>query len=96
MTGSKMDSSEQILEIMQRAETLPKKQPFRPQQMGRAVGGKVSAGGVGAGLGATWQSSGLSEAGKPIKVVTTERTKPVKVMQMPEESKTRVVHPAGD
>ena len=33
MAGSsavKMDSSEQILEIMQRAETLPKKQPFTP------------------------------------------------------------------
>ena len=98
-----MDSSEQILEILQRAENFPKKQPFRPN-LQPIIGSKMpkigsakkittanassaskSSGGivVGTGLQAQtttkiqtgqWQSSGLTEVGKPLKVTAGAST----------------------
>ena len=83
--GASMDS-ERILEIMQRAETFPKKAPFRPNLQpivakgvirgGTTSGKKVpttASGGIVVGAGLTHQSSGsgssgLPEAGKPLRV----------------------------
>ena len=81
--------SERILEIMQRAETFPKKQPFRPKLnpigatgiiRGGATGSmtkKISttaSGGIVVGAGLARESSGpgssgLTEAGKPLRVM---------------------------
>ena len=82
--------SERILEIMQRAETFPKKQPFRPQLnpitskgMMRGVaanssGKKTASGGIVVGSGLARETSGQSSSGGSAGL--TQAGKPLRVM----------------